>query len=178
MEEIKIKKSNFKIILLSIVGILFGVLCLNMFLNPEKYISYVFRNESFIKVFGLLGFIFMSLSIILIAVKYFKNSFGLVIDKNGITDNSSVASVGLIEWKDIKGIRKNNVMSTQFLLIDVYDSDKYIKKSKNTFVSILLKTNLKTYGTPISISDKALKCSFKELESIINEQYQSYINKS
>ena len=37
MEEIKIKKSNFKIILLSIVGILFGVLCLNMFLNPEKY---------------------------------------------------------------------------------------------------------------------------------------------
>jgi hypothetical protein len=99
----------------------------------------------------------------------------LIIDKNGIIDSSSVGSVGLIEWGDIKGIRKTNVMSTQFLLIDVYDNDKYIKNAKNNFVSILLKTNTKTYGTPISISNKALKCSFEELDKIINDQYQSFI---
>lgn len=175
MQEIKIKKSNSKIILLTILGMIFGVLSFYMFKNPNKFISFIFRNELFIKVFGLISFVFMILCIVLIVKKYYKSSFGLIIDKNGIIDSSSVGSVGLIEWGDIKGIRKTNVMSTQFLLIDVYDNDKYIKNAKNNFVSILLKTNTKTYGTPISISNKALKCSFEELDKIINDQYQSFI---
>lgn len=176
MEEIRIKKSNFKLILFLLSGIVFAILFINMFLNPNNYTSYLFRYALLIKIFGVVGFFFTFLSVIFIIIKNFKNSFGLAVNEKGIIDNSSVASVGLIEWKDIKGIRENNVMSTSFLLIDVYDNKKYIEKPKNIFISMLLKINLKTYGTPISISNKSLKCDFNELRSLINEQYKLHFS--
>jgi len=176
MKEIRIKKSNFKIIFLAFFGLVFAFLCLDMFLNAEEYVSFVFRYEIFIKVFGIIGFVFTTLIIVLIALKYFKNSYGLTINDKGIIDNSSVVSLGLIEWKDIIGIREKNISTTQILLIDVQDSDKYLKKGKNIFISMLLKVNLKTYGTPILISDKSLKCTFEELNNIVKEQYRIYGN--
>jgi hypothetical protein len=175
MKEIIIKKNNTKIILLLSAGIIFGFLCLNMFLNPDKYISFIFRNSLFIKFFGLIASILIFISIILIVAKNIKNSYGLKITEEGIIDNSSVSSIGLVKWKDIIGIRERNVLSTQFLLIDVINVNEYLDKAKNKFVLSLLKSNLKMYGTPITISPVALKCNFEELQKMLNDNYELYL---
>jgi hypothetical protein len=39
---------------------------------------------------------------------------GLIIDDNGIIDNSSAVSVGLIPWSDIEHISTTNVMKQKF----------------------------------------------------------------
>jgi hypothetical protein len=36
---------------------------------------------------------------------------------------------------------------------------------------LLLKQNLKTYGTPITITSVGLQCSFEDLEQMILESY-------
>ncbi|WP_291285698.1 STM3941 family protein [Flavobacterium sp.] len=177
MEIIRIKKNYTKIILLLIAGVIFGILCLNMFLNPNKYISFVFRSTSFIKSFGLIASILLFVSIILIATKTLKNKYGLILTEEGIIDLSSVVSIGLIHWKDIKGIKEKKVMSTEFLLIDLHNPNEYLDKAKNKLVLNLLKSNLSMYGTPIALSSVALQCSFHKLKTMLNDNYQKNLEK-
>jgi hypothetical protein len=61
-------------------------------------------------------------------------------------------------------------MSTQFLLIKVSNPEDYIQKA-NQMKKLLLKQNLKTYGTPITITSVGLQCSFEDLEQMILESY-------
>lgn len=175
MEIIRIKKNLTKIILLLIGSVIFGVLCLNMFLDPDKYVSFVFRSTLFVKFFGLTGSVLTFIGIVLIAFKNIKNNYGLLITEDGIIDNSSVGSIGLILWKDVKKMRQRKFMSTQFLLIDVRNPNEYLDKAKNKFILSLLKSNLRMYGTPLAISSVALKCNFNELETILNDNYKIYL---
>lgn len=177
MEIIRIKRNYIKTIFLLVAGIIFGILCLNMFLNPDKYASFVFKSTSFIQFFGLIGSIFTFVSIILVTIKTFRNKYGLIITKEGIIDLSSVGSIGLIHWKDIKGIKRKKVMSTEFLLIDVRNPNEYLDKAKNKLILNLLKSNLSMYGTPIALSSVALQCNFHELKTMLNNYYQIFLEK-
>lgn len=100
----------------------------------------------------------------------------LIIDLNGITDNSSNLSVGLIKWTDITDIRSDNDNSTKFLYIFVKNLEKYIQKKK--FTRRLMRMNLNMTGTPLYISSITLKCSFKELERIVFKEFDRYKNVS
>lgn len=175
MEVIRIKKNLTKIILLLIGSAIFGVLCLNMFLNPDEYVSFIFRSTLFIKIFGLIGSVFTFIGIVLIVIKNIKKNYGLLITEDGIIDNSSVGSIGLILWKDVKKISQRKFMSTQFLLIDVRNPNEYLDKAKNKFILSLLKSNLRIYGTPLAISSVALKCNFDELKTILDDNYKIYL---
>ncbi len=53
----------------------------------------------------------------------------VIVDKNGITDNSSVISVGFIPWEDINEIYINSILSNKFILVKLKNEDKYLNKS-------------------------------------------------
>ena len=71
----------------------------------------------FIKAIGVVGVLFFGVAGIFGIRKLSDESTGLVIDENGICDNSSGISVGLIEWSDIIEIRTRQVSSTKFIMI-------------------------------------------------------------
>ena len=150
--------------LIFILGILF-------IFNPEKFVSAVFRNSIFIFLAGILACLFFGYISIIISKKLFDNKVGLTVNEKGIIDNTSGMEIGLIEWSDIIDIRTGQVKSTKFLLIDVTDSEKYLKKV-NPFKARMMKLNSKMYGTPLSISSNSLKCSFDELEKTIKNQFE------
>lgn len=82
----------------------------------------------------------------------FDPKIGMVIDENGINNNSSGVSVGLINGKDISSISTLKIASTKFILIESTNPDKYINRAKNGLSKRAMKANTKMYGTYISIS--------------------------
>jgi len=109
-------------------------------------------------------------------IKFLDKKVGLIIDENGITDNSSATSIGLIEWNDITEIRIAN--TPKFILINVKNPEKYINKTKNKMKAMLMKMNMKMYGTPLIITLNSLKYDFNELLKIIQIKFEENQNAS
>jgi len=54
--------------------------------------------------------------------------------------------------------------------------EKYIEKAKNGMKARLMKTNLKMYVTPLSITSNTLKYDFNELEKLIQTEFEKNKN--
>ena len=173
-EKIEIPLSKKKIILLLLAAIAFVAGGIWIATNPEKFIPNIFRitNPEIIRIGGIVGVLFFGAAGIYGIKKLFDKKVGLIIDSNGITDNSNASSIGLIEWKDISDIRTKQVMSTKFLLIDIVNPKKYIGKAKNGIQARLMKANMNMYETPLSITSNTLKYDFGELEKLIQTEYK------
>ena len=107
----------------------------------------------------------------------FKGDVGLVIDREGITDRTSATSVGFIEWRDVIGIRSEQVLSTKILLIDTSDPQKYLQRASNKALAKLMQGNMSMYGTPITIAANTIDYNFKDLEHLLVEHFENYKDK-
>ncbi len=156
-------------------SILFVVLGALLYMNADSFQEHstsLLRDPILLRVIGIFSILLFMATGIFSFKKMFDNELGLVIDAEGITDNSSGVSVGLIEWKDITNIISQQIMTTKFLLIEVKDPEKYIAKAKNGITAKIMRANLKSYGTPLSISSNTLKYKFKKLEELIYTEFE------
>ena len=176
MRKIEIPTSIIKLIL-TLIGCTLAV-ALGFYLakNPEYFISFKFRSPQFIRIVGIITVCLFSLAWLYIIPKLFDRKPGLILDEKGITDNSSFISVGLILWKDIVSIRTGKIKSNKFLIIDVCNPEKYVK-GYGKVKTLLLKANIRLYGTPLSISSNGLKYNFKNLEKLIQTEFEKYKEK-
>ena len=173
--KIEIPLSKKKITLLLFAAIAFIAGGIWIAINPERFIPNIFgiTNSEIIRICGIVGILFFGAAGIYGIMKLFDKKVGLIIDSNGITDNSNASSIGLIEWNDISEIRtKQVVMSTKFLLIDIVNPEKYIGKAKNGIQAKLMKANMNMYETPLSITSTTLKYDFGELEKLIQSEFK------
>jgi len=173
ISETRIGLSKRKMALAFIGAAIFVALGIQFVINPEQYISHVCRNIEFIKIAGFASLSFFGICLIYIFFKIFDTRPGLIISDIGITDNSHYGSVGLIAWSKIEGIRIQQVMSTKFLLIDVSNPKEFIEKSSH-LKGLLMKTNLRMYGTPLSITSNSLNYNFDDLEKLLHEEWNKY----
>lgn len=160
-------------------SILFVILGIGLFTNSTEFQDNsirLMRNPMVIKSVGIVGMLFFGATGIYGIRKLLDKKVGLIIDEYGITDNSNASSIGLIEWNDISEIITEKVMSTKFLLIKVENPEKYIGKAKSGMKARLMKTNMKMYGTPLSITSNTLKYDFNELEKLIQTEFENRKN--
>jgi hypothetical protein len=166
-DRIEIKLSKTKTILALLGSIAFVVLCfwlLTIADEQERYEPIVAKGAAW------LGIVFFGICGIYIFFKLFDTKPGLVIDAEGILDNSSAASFHrVIKWEEITGVRMEQIMTTKFILIEVINAHKLLNEMSKT-KRMMVKTNLQMYGTPITISTTTLKTSAKELLDLLNEQ--------
>ena len=109
MKPINIPLSKKKIALLILGSMLFVVAgCWMFFFQTEHQTHF---KVILVKTIGTAAMIFFGATGIIGIQKLFDTQMGLIIDHNGITDNSSGVSVGLIEWADITALRTSKVMS-------------------------------------------------------------------
>jgi len=172
-QKTEIKSSKFKLALMLIFSFIFIALGVFLVKNPEHFVSYRYKNIEYIRIMGIVLVLFCSVAFVYIPKKLFDKKSGLILDDIGINDNSSAVSVGLIRWTDIISIRTEKVRSTNFLIISVSNPEKYIKSS-NKLTGVLLKANMKMYGSPLSISSSGLKCDFLDLEKIIKTEFEKH----
>lgn len=170
--KIEIELSKKKIFLLFIAGIIFVILGFLGAMNPQDFVSPIFRSPEIIRIFGIAAICFFGVCIIFMFRKLFDNKLGLIIDENGITDNTNATSMGLIEWNDITMVEKKQVMSTKFLILHTNNPEKYVQRAKNFISKRAIEMNIKTYGSPISITSNSLKMSFEDLENLIIKEFK------
>jgi len=183
MNKIEIPISKKKLTLGIIGSVLFVILGIWFYSHPNDFQNIPFRflrNPTVIKTIGIAGIIFFGATGIYGIIKSFDKKFGLIIDNEGIFDNSNASSIGLIKWTDIIEIRTEQVMSTKFLLIYISDPNALIENVKG-MKRKLMEGNMKIYGTPISITSNTLKYNFSDLEKLLkdrlNEQRRTMPNR-
>ncbi|RED43944.1 hypothetical protein DFQ10_104135 [Winogradskyella eximia] len=187
MEEIIIRSSKTKLVLMLIVCLAFIIGGINMIIEPNKSINNR-HSEEYLVFIGLLSVLFCGLGVFFIAKNIFNRKVGLIINNKGITDNSNTTSIGLIEWDDITGVETIQVSipayeylftvsSPKMLIIKTSKPEKYIERSKNMISKEAMKTNNRMYGTPLTITSHTLKIKSSNLETIISEQLNKRKNK-
>ncbi len=170
--NIKIPLSKGKMIFLLLGALLFVILSVFIFLNAEEMLTRRISNPIFIKIIAIIGFLFFGVILMSILKKMISNQSGLIISNEGIWDNSSGVSVGMIKWEDIVGIRKVKASGVNFILIDVKNAESYLNNTKGIIKRQAMKANMRKYSTPISLSAAGLKFSFNKLEELILKKYK------
>ena len=171
-EKTEIQLSKTKILLLLIGAIAFVALGVLFAISPDEFQSTLFRNPGIIRAIGIASVAFFGLCLIFISKKLFDNKAGLIIDQNGITDNSNATSIGLIEWDDITNVETVQIASTKILIIKTDKPGKYIERATNGIAKRAMKANHKMYGSPVSIISNSLKIKYEDLERLLAEEFE------
>lgn len=168
---IEIKISRIKLILLALACVAFMVFGGMFAYNPEAFVSSLFKNPLVLRVVGLVAILVFGLALLFISKKIFSSEIGLRIDSDGIFDNATATSIGLIKWNDISGIETIRVNGNKVLLLKVKTPQVYIDKAKNRIARSTMKNCLKTYGTPISLTATSLKIKFSKMEELVRQEF-------
>ena len=71
----------------------------------------------------------------------------VIIDKGGITDNSTSESIGFIPWNDISDIGIKTVKNQKFISLSLNNEEKYKKEFSKREKILLFTKKLLDYGT-------------------------------
>lgn len=173
-QRIEIPLSKAKILIVLLGAVMFVVLGAWLFVDVASEESGFYKF--FLQGIGVLGAVFFGYMGAVGVRKLFDNQPGLIIDREGIHDNSSAISAGLVEWKDITGFRSLKIRSTRFIMIDVFDPEKYIARAKNGIAKKAMQANYKLYDSPLAITSGALQYNFDTLENELLAAYEKYKN--
>lgn len=173
MKSVDIALSKIKLVVLLIGSLGFVVMGVIFILKSDSIATSQSVSPQFINVLGWISTVFFGVCAGSIATKLFDRSIGLRIDDRGITDNTSSSAAGLIEWQDIVGLERVTIASNKMIMVQVRNPEKYIARGKNSFVRRAMKMNNKLYGTPITIISSSLKISYKKLEELLLNAYES-----
>ena len=173
MTKIEIPLSRTKLLLIGVGGsILFVALGFYLFTTAADQQRF---NPTFVKVVGIVSILFFCITGIYSIKKMFDKNIGLIIDENGIIDNTNTTSIGLIKWSDITEIKTKQIMTTKFLLIFTNNPNEILEKASG-MKRKLLAGNMKMYGTPLSITSTTLKYNFNDLEKLLKDRLNEYLS--
>jgi len=140
-------------------------------------VFFFFQNPLFNRILIIATILIFGWLTIYGTKKIFRNNTGLIIDDNGITDNSALLSVGLIKWNEITEIKTETYQNSKFLLVFVKEPNQFLENVKG-LKRKMMQGNMNTYGTPLSISPNTLKYDFTALEKLLQERLNEHQNKT
>ncbi len=161
MDSISIPLSKRKLFLVSLGSWAFVAICVWIFLSRDGP-----GNDPFNKLVAVVGILFFGLAGLFGAWKLFDKQPGLIIDAEGIVDNSSATAAGRISWAEITGFGISEVSGQKFLTIMVTSPEKYIS-GKGRVRAWLSSMSMKMTGSPINISANSLKTNFDGLLNLL-----------
>jgi hypothetical protein len=178
-KTIEIPLSKTKLAKLLVFSILFLIAGLWMIISNPQTTNPVF-NSPIVKALASYGSTLMGLfGIYFFTKKLLQKTPGLVLNEEGIYDNTSAFRFGLIPWSDISEIYGQSVQASiaskqNFLTIGLEDPDKYISSEPNILKRKLLIANAKGYGSPVHISTNGLMVNHNDLLELAREYFEKY----
>ena len=119
-----------------------------------------------VKVVGLIGILFFGLCGGWILAKLFSKRISLVLDREGLLDNSSALPAGRIPWDQIARMGIMKVENQRFLGIDVRDRT-LLPSSASAFRKWAEDFNLAVSGYPLGIPSTTIDRTLEELHDLI-----------
>jgi hypothetical protein len=138
------------------------------------FISTIFRSPTIIFIAGLASVLFSGFVAITIFRKFSDKKAGLVINRQGIIDNSSGLSAGLVLWSDIDKIETIKVLSQKLMMVIVKNPQDYIDRAAMPLQRKGMEMNHRIYGSPISISANCLQTDFDNLHTLLIAKMKEY----
>ena len=170
MNRVEIPLSKTKIVLLLVGALIFVLLGASFLIFPDVFITnYRKLSPAVIRVIGAASVLFFGAAAIFSFRKIGDKRPGLIIDDQGIFDNTNGTSIGVISWKDITKIETMEIASTKLLLVHVSNPEDYIDKVSG-LRKVAMRENYKRYGTPLSITSNTLKCNFSTLQQLLSDR--------
>jgi hypothetical protein len=169
MIEISFDKDKITRLIVISLFFLFAGICISYI---SFSVDFSIRNSSFLKSVGVLLIVLGLLASIINYKKSKLETAGLVINENGVLDNSNTLLVCTVLWKDIIDILQVTVRGNTFIVIYVDNKEKYIQG--NLLNRILLSINSRFYKSPIVISTNTLKIDTEKLFTLLLEQSKIY----
>jgi len=131
-------------------------------------------ESTLLMVLGLVAILFFGGIAILVIRKIFDSCPGLIIDEQGLMDNSGGLSAGQILWQDIEAIQVLQIQRQRLILVLVKNPQDYIDRQSSGWKRKLMAMNYRQYGTPISISTNSLKISFATLLEMLEKHLAQF----
>lgn len=177
--SVEIPLSKTKLIKLLFFSVAFLFAGLWMLIKDPQVSNPVFNNVITKSVASYGSIIMGALGIYFASRKLFDKKPGLVLNEQGIYDNTSAFKFGLIPWSDISAIYESSMQASiaskqHFVTIGLTDPDKYILRESNFLKKRLLQINARSYGSPIHISTNGLKTNHQELLQLIASFFEKY----
>ena len=120
---------------------------------------------------GIFAGVFFAFCAIYSCVKLFDQRPGLVVDGEGIIDNSSGVAAGRIGWDEIVGLQVYQISRQRFLTILVSDPKKYADRGP-FFTRMANAVNTRMTGSPINISSSTLGLNFDDLVEMLTATFE------
>ena len=148
-----------------IAAVLFLIASVYMF-NAEPSRKY---SSIYLQTWGLLGGGFSTLSSIYIFIKLFDNKPGLIIDEDGLWNNSSIISTHKVKWNELSSIRLKTVRSEKILFLYFKDDESFIAKF-NRIERFIMRLSISWFNSPIGISTRSLKYDIHKLDKELKKR--------
>ena len=177
-KKIEIQLSKSKVILLLLGALAFVAIGVWFVTAPPEMENPILGGPTKIFIVGVISILFFGFAAFFAIKKLLDKTPGLVISEEGVFDNSSAVSAGLVPWTDLLEIRETKVVNQVFINLVVKNPQAYIDKQKNSIKRKLLQVNYNTYGTVIGISPNTLKCDHKELKEMLTKAFSDFKSKS
>jgi len=133
-------------------------------------------NALYVKVVALVSMAGFGLSGVYFCIKLFDGRPGLIIDAEGIVDNSSGVAAGRIPWSEIVGLSITTIRRASFVTVHVTDPYKYVERA-GALKRMIHSVNIKMVGSPINISSVELRIPFDELVRLLSEAHERHTRK-
>lgn len=173
MNEIIIRESKSESLMLSILSIIMVMASIFVLVTGFYEVNGIYIS------IGILGSVFFGICAISIVKRTIKtmNSKNtqplLIINNEGISDTSTMTSVGFVPWEEIKSVKIVTIVSQKYIGIEVNDIDNLM--SRISFAKKLaIKSNSIIKYPPIIISLNSSELKIDKVFSIINERLEEY----
>lgn len=158
--ETIIPLSKTKNILLLIGALIFVVIGVFIFL---------YEGSFFKRTMGIVSILFFGACGIIALKKLFDTQPGLILNQNGITDNTSGFPLGFVPWKEIIGIGEYTAHRQKFIVLILQDPEKYINQG-STVAQKVKRANFNLCGTPFTISANSLQIRYETLFNLLESR--------
>jgi hypothetical protein len=151
-------------IVLSIVFIIGGSAFL---FNPKILGDHPFKDEAMFAISLTIVIIFLAL-LIFLSYKIIKKTVGLIINDEGIHEQISALSVGVVRWDEMSGFGVKKQIGVPFIVIYLKDKEEFMNRFSG-LKKATIKKNAESFGTPVAISTVMLKMKKDELIQLFEE---------
>ncbi|MFD2918453.1 STM3941 family protein [Terrimonas rubra] len=164
--------SKTKLIRNTLFTLLFFIAGLLFIIKPFWFIRS--DDSLIIVIIGYILLVLAGLGLLVYLIKLSDKKPALIIDEEGITDNSSGVAAGKILWSDIKKISVEWVSGQQLIMVEVKNPQLYIKAQKNPLKKSMMTLNYSLYKTPIHITTIGMNVKFEDLYKAVENGFQNY----
>jgi hypothetical protein len=126
-----------------------------------------------LEILSVIGILFFGSAALFAARKVLDGTPALVLDSEGMLDNSSALAVGRVRWAEITQIRVIEVARQRYLSVSVRDPEPFLEKG-GPLRRKLNRANFLKVGAPINIKATTLAMPFDRVVERVSDFYRMY----